>query len=201
MQVTVPMTMMEFFQKSEGVWFSQRAVHHFDSVQDESGESNLIVKVLAKDDPKVIEVCQNQDTDPALATGGASFSWQDNLASQEPNPDYAAILVDIPFADNPKCGKFLRNRGYVEGIPVVGIYHFAEDGVLTIDTEYERNQGQERCWFVTDDFRVRVSTVKMANGVSLMSYCSEHRCVSQATLEALVERNRTRVVGAGSPLP
>ncbi|MGL5083966.1 MAG: phycobiliprotein lyase [Microcoleaceae cyanobacterium] len=192
MQVTVPTTMMDFFCKSEGVWFSQRAVHHFDSVANESEESNLIVKVLAKDDPKVIEVCQQQETDPALVSGGASFSWQDNLDNQEPNPNYAAILVDFPHADNPRHGKFLRNRGYVEGIPVVGIYSFADDGVLTIDTEYERNQGQERCWFVTDDFRVRVSTVKMVNGVSLMSYCSERRCVSRATLEEWAERHRVR---------
>ncbi|MEB3280115.1 MAG: phycobiliprotein lyase [Lyngbya sp.] len=193
MQVKVPMTMMDFFRKSEGVWFSQRAVHHFDDVVNESGESNFIVKVLAQDDPRVIEVCQQQNTDPNLVSGGASFSWQDNLDTDEPPPNYAAILVDVPNPDNPRRGKFLRNRGYVEGIPVVGIYHFADDGVLTIDTEYERNQGQERCWFLTDDFRVRVSTVKMANGVSLMSYSSERRCLTPAILEAFVENNRARV--------
>ncbi|MGF1492176.1 MAG: phycobiliprotein lyase [Microcoleaceae cyanobacterium] len=193
MSVTIPMTMMDFFFKSEGVWFSQRAVHHFDTVVNESGESNLIIKVLAKDDPKVIEVCQNQNADPSLVSGGASFAWQDNLDLKEPNPNYAAILVDLPNPENPRQGKFLRNRGYVEGIPVVGVYNFADDGILTIETEYERNQGQERCWFVTDDFRVRVSSVKMVNGVSLTSYSSERRCVTQDILETLVEKNRVRV--------
>ncbi|MEL7035036.1 MAG: phycobiliprotein lyase [Cyanobacteria bacterium J06592_8] len=192
MSVTVPMNMMDFFRKSEGVWFSQRAVHHFDAVVNESGESNLIINVLEKDDPRVLEVCQNQNTDPALVSGGASFGWQDNLDLQEPNPNYAAILVDLPNPENPRQGKFLRNRGYVEGIPVVGIYHFSEDGVLTISTEYERNQGQERCWFVTDDFRVRVSSVKMVNGVNLTSYSSERRCLTPDILESLVERNRAR---------
>lgn len=179
----LPMTMMDFFRQSEGVWFSQRTVHRFDSLVDESGESNLIVKLLHKDDQRVFEVCKAQGVDLGLISGGASFSWQDNLEDKEPNPNYAAILVDVPHPENPRKGKFLRNRGYVEGIPVISAYNFADDGVLTIETEYERNQGQERCWFVTDNFRVRVSTVKMLNGVNLMTYCSERRCVSPAQIE------------------
>ena len=188
-----PMTMMDFFRKSEGVWFSQRSVHHFDSTQDESGESNLFIKVLAQDDPRVVEVCKNQNVDPALAAGGASFNWLQNLDDPEPNPNYAAILVDIPDPENSATGKFLRNRGYVEGIPVICEYDFAPDGVLTIKTEYEKNQGQERCWFVTDDFRVRVSTVRMMNGVNLMSYSSERRCVTDEVLQEMIRNNSARV--------
>lgn len=187
-----PMTMMDFFRKSEGTWFSQRTVHHFDNVQDESGESNIIVQVLSQDNPRVLEVCQNQNVDPTLAAGGASFNWQHNLDDDYPNPDWAAILVDIPDRENISKGKFLRNRGYVEGIPVVCHYSFAEDGTLTIKTEYERNQGQERCWFVTDDFRVRVSTVKMMNGVNLMTYSSERRCITNEELEQMIQHNVVR---------
>ncbi len=194
MQLKTPMNMMDFFRKSEGIWFSQRTVHHFDSVEDESGESNLIVQVLEKNDPRVIEVCQQQNVDALLAAGGASFMWQSNIDDREPNSDYAAILVDLPNPENNQFGKFLRNRGYVEGIPVIGVYQFADDGVLTINTEYERNQGQERCWFITDDFRVRIMTVKMMNGVNQMAYCSERRCVSQSMLEQMLEANRLRAL-------
>ncbi|MCU0537401.1 MAG: phycobiliprotein lyase [Hydrococcus sp. Prado102] len=189
MQLNPPMNMMDFFRKSEGTWFSVRTVHHFDSVEDESGESNLIIQVLEPNAPQVIEVCKLQNVDPALASGGASFMWQGNIDDREPNSDYAAILVDIPNPENNRYGKFLRNRGYVEGIPVIGVYQFADDGILTINTEYERNQGQERSWFLTDDFRVRVMTVKMMNGVNQMAYCSERRCVSQSKLEEMIERN------------
>ena len=183
-----PMSMMAFFRKSEGTWFSQRTVHRFDSAADESGESNLIITVLTKDDPKVLEICEAQNTDPALVSGGASFQWQGNLSEKEPDPDYEAILVDIPNPENPREGKFLRNKGYVEGIPVVGVYNFALDGVMTIDTEYERNQGRERAWFITDDFRVRVSTVQIMNGVNLMTYSSERRCVSPEFLQEMMQK-------------
>ncbi|MEH2042073.1 phycobiliprotein lyase [Nostoc sp.] len=191
MHIIPPLTMIDFFRKSEGTWFTERAVHHFDSAADESGESNLIIKVMEKDDPKVQEVCKAQGIDPSKATSGASFAWQANLDTRLPNTDNAAILVDVPD-ETRRSGKLIRNQGYVESIPVVSRYRFADDGVLTIDTDYDNNQGQERCWFVTDDFRVRVSTVRMMNGINLMTYCSERRCVSQEVLEQMISLNHAR---------
>ena len=191
-----PMTMMDFFRKSEGIWFIQRAVHHFDSVADESGESNLIVDVIAAADPRIAEICQSQGVDPGKAAGGAQFSWQSNTKEFTYNSDYAAILVDIPNDDQGRTGQLLRDRGYVENMPVVGRYGFADDGVLTIDNEYDKNQGQERCWFLSDDFRVRVSTARLANGVNLMAYCSERRFVTENDLAAMVQANADRLQSA-----
>jgi hypothetical protein len=190
------MTMMDFFRKSEGIWFIQRAVHHFDSVADESGESNLIVNVIQAQDPRIVEICQSQGVDPGKAAGGAQFSWQSNTKEFIYNSDYAAILVDIPNDDEGRTGQLLRDRGYVENMPVVGRYGFADDGVLTIDNEYDKNQGQERCWFLSDDFRVRVSTARLANGINLMAYCSERRFVTEDDLAAMVQANATRLQSA-----
>jgi CpeS-like protein len=186
------MTMMEFFTKSEGMWFTQRNVHHFDSSGDESGESNLYISVVSATDPRVATVCAQQDIDPTTASGGASFMWQPNKDPGEPNPEQAAVLIDVPDDDTRRSGKLIRNQGYVEKIPVVSRYWFGADGILTIDTDYDNNQGQERCWFITDDFRVRVSTVRMQNGVYLMTYCSERRCVTADDLQKMVEQNRDR---------
>jgi CpeS-like protein len=196
MLFTPPMTMMEFFQKSAGSWFTKRSVHHFDLANDESGDSNLIVRIIAADDHRVAEICIAQGIDANLAKGGASFSWMANLDEEEPNPDWAAILVDIPDDATGRSGRILRNKGYVEKIPVISRYWFGQDGILTIDTEYDDNQGQERCWFITDDFRVRVSTVRPMNGVSLMTYCSERRCVTPAMVQTMIERNRDRAGAA-----
>jgi hypothetical protein len=103
------------------------------------------------------------------------------------------VLIDVPDDETGRSGKLLRNQGYVEKIPVVSRYWFGKDGILTIDTEYDSNQGQERCWFMTDDFRVRVSTVRMMNGVYLMTYCSERRCLTETNLAEMVQHNLSRV--------
>jgi len=184
--------MMEFFQKSEGTWFTQRTVHHFDTVADESGESKLHVATVTREDARIQTICDAQGIDGSLAKGGASFMWQAYDDNGEPNPEQAAILVDVPDDETGLSGKLLRNQGYIEKIPVVCRYWFGRDGVLTIDTEYGQNQGQERCWFLTDVFRVRVSTVRMLNGVYLMTYCSERRLVSEQTLAQMVEHNLSR---------
>lgn len=193
MRLIPPMTMMDFFRKSQGTWFTQRTVHHFDLAADQSGESNLIVQVVEPEDPRVKTICEQQGIDPAKGMGGGSFMWQENQDNREPNPDQAAVLVDVPDDESLLSGKLIRDRGYVEKMPVISRYWFGKDGILTIDTEYDTNQGQERCWFITDDFRVRVSTVRTMNGVYMMTYCSERRCVSEATLKQLIQHNLARV--------
>ncbi len=193
MTLIPPMTMMDFFRKSEGTWLTLRAVHHFDLVDDESGESNLIIQVVAKDDPKVMEICQQQSIDPAQAMGGGRFMWQANLDDVPPNEDYGAVLIDVPDDETKRSGKLIRDRGYVEKIPVISRYWFGQDGILTIDTEYDNNQGQERCWFINDDFRIRVSSVRTMDGVNLTTYCSERRCISDDILNRMIDRNLARV--------
>jgi hypothetical protein len=192
MRVDVPMTMMDFFRKSAGNWLTQREVHHFDLLNNESGDSNLIVQVVEKDDPRVQKICEAQGIDPALAMGGGAFLWQQDLDDEEPNPNYAAVLIDVPNDASGRSGVLLRNRGYVEQAPVICRYWFGDDGILTIDTDYEKSQGQERCWFVTDDFRIRVSTVKQMDGVQLTTYCSERRCVSPDRLNEYLQKHQTR---------
>ncbi len=188
-----PLTMMDFFRKSEGMWFIQRNVHHFDAVADESGESNLIVKVIAPDDPRVKAACELHGLELHQAKGGGSFIWQDNLDDAPPNEDYAAVLIDVPEDETLRSGRLIRDRGYINKKPVISRYWFGNDGILTIDTEYDNKQGQERAWFLNDDFRVRVSSVRMMNGVNLTTYCSERRCVSSESLDALIQVHRDRV--------
>jgi hypothetical protein len=187
-----PMNMMDFFRKSSGKWFIQRVVHHFDLSDDESGESNLIIQTIEPNDPRVAEICRHQQIDPATAMGGGVFMWQANLLDREPNPDYAAVLIDVPDDDTKLTGKLIRDRGYAEDIPVISQYWFGMDGVLTIDTEYEQKQGQERCWFLNDDFRIRASNIRTIDGVNLVTYCSERRCIDDEDLNNSIARNLVR---------
>ena len=130
--------------------------------------------------------------DRTVTKGGGSFLWQDNLDEAPPNDDYAAVLIDIPNDDTLKSGQLIRDRGYINKKPVISRYWFGNDGILTINTEYDTKQGQERAWFLNDDFRIRVSSVRMMNGVNLTTYCSERRCVSPQSLDALIQANQAR---------
>lgn len=181
------MTMADFFEASRGTWLNRRSIHHLDHQDDEAADSNLVIEPFAADDHAVEKVCRTLNMSSSKATGGARFWWESNLKHGVRNEDYAAVVVDIPSDDDNLHGLLVRDVGYVEKQPVLSTYQFAEDGLLTITTRYDTNVGIERCWFVTDQVRMRVSSVQYMGGVSMTTYCTELRCHEEADIQKLAE--------------
>lgn len=171
------MDAMEFFQRSAGRWRSQRTTHHLPFRRSETGDSDILVKALPADHPKVIEICELHEIDAALAIGGAYVTWEGSMAWDREGENHAGntIFALVPDADNPKQGRLLRERGYAEITPVVGRYETGDDDSLTLVTEYETMSSIERFWFVSPDLRFRSSTVKRFGGFNTASFCAESR--------------------------
>jgi len=178
-------SMSQFLEASRGVWLTRRAVHHLDHQDDEFGDSNLVIEPFCAQDPAVELICRALDIDPGLAAGGARFWWESNLKLLARTEDQAAALIDIPLEGDPSRGFLVRDKGYVEKQPVLSQYSFSPDGVMTVTTRYDSNVGTERCWFVTDQLRMRVSSVQCLDGVSMTTYCTELRCPSIEALHSV----------------
>ena len=187
---TTAMTMEDFLHASRGTWMTRRAVHHLDHQDDEFADSNLIIEPFNGSDPAVATICTNLGINAAEAQGGARFWWESNLKQSARSDDHAAVLIDVPSATNPREGFLLRDKGYVEKQSVVSTYAFADDGVLTITTRSDTNVGIERCWFVTDQVRMRVSSVQCLNGVAMTTYCTELRCPTDEDIQTLAAQAR-----------
>lgn len=179
-----PLSMVAFFAASRGTWLARRAVHHLDYQDDEAGDSNLIIEPFDREDPSVNKICTSLGVDPASASGGARFWWEGNLNQGSQDPENAAVLIDVPQQGDSRKGFLLRDKGYVEKAAVMSTYNFSDDGVLSITTRYDTNVGIERCWFVTDQVRMRVSSVQFLDGVSMTTYCTELRCNSEEAIKA-----------------
>ena len=106
---------------------------------------------------------------------------------------------DVPNTSNPRKGYLLRDVGYVEKQSVLSTYDFADDGILTITTRYDTNVGVERCWFVTDQVRMRVSSVQCLDGVSMTTYCTEFRCPSDEDIRSIAMQAQS--LKANTPAP
>ena len=184
------MTMVDFFEASRGTWLNRRAVHHLDHQDDEAADSNLVIEPFKNDDPAVRSICEALNINMIDSNGGARFWWESNIKKGVRNEDYAAVVIDVPNRDNARKGFLLRDVGYVEKQAVLSTYVFAEDGVLTITTRYDTNIGIERCWFVTDQIRMRVSSVQCLDGVAMTTYCTEFRCPTDADINAISEHAR-----------
>ena len=185
-----PRTMAGFLTASRGTWLNRRSIHDLDHQNDEAADCNLVIEPFDATDPVVSKVCQALQVDAARAAGGGRFWWESNLKKSVRNDDYAAVIVDVPHADDPSQGFLLRDVGYVEKKAVISTYTFAQDGVLTITTRYDTNVGQERCWFVTDQVRMRVSSVQCLNGVAMTTYCTELRCPTDEDIQTLAAQAR-----------
>ncbi|MBM0740684.1 phycobiliprotein lyase [Phormidium sp. CLA17] len=172
------MDVMEFFQLSTGTWRSQRTTHHLAFKRAEAGASAIQVEAFAADHPKVIEICQLHEVDPALAIGGAFVSWHGAMSwdrNDDENHEGSTVFALIPDADQPRQGILLRERGYAEIVPVAGQYHMDEEDALVLTTEYETMSSIERFWFASPSLRMRTSTVKRFGGFSTATFCTEFR--------------------------
>lgn len=191
--------MADFLAASAGTWLTRRAVHHLDHQADEAGDSNLTIEPFEATDDVVKRICESLGVSPRQVRGGARFWWESNLKEDNHSDDQAAALLDVVDAENPHRGFLLRDKGYIEKQPVISGYSFAEDGLLTITTRYDTNVGVERCWFVTEGVRIRVSSVQFLDGVSMTTYCTELRCPSAAQLEAIRAEAERRFPLASEP--
>lgn len=194
------MTMADFFEASRGTWLNRRAVHHLDFQDDEAADSNLIIEPFNADDPAVESICAALNINSNESSGGARFWWESNIKKGVRNDDYAAVVIDVPNASNPRKGYLLRDVGYVEKQSVLSTYDFADDGILTITTRYDTNVGIERCWFVTDQVRMRVSSVQCLDGVSMTTYCTEFRCPSDEDIRSIAMQAQSLKANAPAPI-
>ncbi|MBD6620077.1 phycobiliprotein lyase [Komarekiella sp. 'clone 1'] len=172
------MDAMEFFKLSAGKWRSQRATHHLAFKRSETGESDIQVETLAEDHPEIIELCQYHQIDPSLSVGGSRVRWLGTMAwdrDADENHEGKTIFAIVPDVDNPRQGRLLRERGYAEIVPVVGLYHMDDQDGLVLTTEYETMSSIERFWFASPNLRLRTSTVKRFGGFSTASFCTEAR--------------------------
>ncbi|OUC16581.1 MAG: phycobiliprotein lyase [Alkalinema sp. CACIAM 70d] len=172
------MNALEFFQKSAGLWRSQRTTHHLAFKRAERGGSQIRVEALEPSHPRIIEVCKMHDIDPTLAIGGAYVNWQGTMQWDREDGEQhegETVFALVPDDDSGRQGRLLRERGYAEIVPVVGRYEMDAENGLTLLTEYETMSSSERFWFADDNTRVRTSTVKRFGGFSTATFCTETR--------------------------
>jgi hypothetical protein len=198
------MDAMEFFQRSAGIWRSQRTTHHLAFRRAEMGGSEIQVKALPADDPQIIDLCAMHEVDPALAIGGAYVSWNGTMAWDRNDEDPHAgttVFALVPDAINANTGRILRERGYAEIVPIVGHYEMDDDDGLIMTTEYETMSSVERFWFASPDLRLRSSTVKRFGGFSTASFCAESRIAEDSATADPAMAQTASSLSASTPQP
>lgn len=167
------MDITAFFEQSVGKWVSQRTSHLLIQNQSENVRSDVMVEALSKDDPAVMQLCEQQGVNPTLAAGGMKLSWK-SIVAHDPSPQTgSSLVVAIPDAGQLQQGQILSQVKV--GKPVVGRYSLGEDEVLTLTTEIGDITTEEQIWFAGSNVRLRSSVVKQGGNCQLASFHSEIR--------------------------
>ncbi|MDE5109736.1 MAG: phycobiliprotein lyase, partial [Trichodesmium sp. St7_bin2_1] len=173
---------------SSGKWRSQRTTHHLAFRQAEMGSSDIQVITLDAKDPKIVEICKMHEIDPNLAAGGAFVTWDGSMAwdKDDENHKGSTVFAIVPEPENPRKGRMLRERGYAEIVPVVGIFEMDNEDGLNLITEYETMSSIERFWFPSPNLRMRSSSVKRFGGFNTSTFCTEVR-IEESNLDSDAE--------------
>lgn len=169
------MNIAEFFQQSEGKWFSQRTTHDLTTNQSASGKSDLWVEVLTPDDAALASLCQQAGADAATVDVAVRVRWQGEFGNEAKAESGSTLLVAIASPSSNTDGTLLCQDGS-PGAPLVKThYSIGLDEALTLTTQQEGVFAEERIWYASPALRFRTSTIKHTDGFSTASFCSEIR--------------------------
>lgn len=168
---------MEFFRHREGRWSSWRVTHHLAFKRSESGESEIEMTVLDKDDERIVSLCKDWEVDPAVAQGGCYVTWKATMAwdQEGENHEGSTVFALVPDEGDTRKGRILRDRGYAEIVPIVGTYRMDEGDDLLLETPYDGGAVEERFAFDGADTVNRISTVRRFGGFSTATFATEQR--------------------------
>jgi CpeS-like protein len=174
------MDVQEFFELSAGNWFSQKTSHHLTLKQSEQGKSDLAIEILPKDDPQMLQLCQQAGIDPSSTWGGAKYTWKgtthwDSQQQSPANQQGSAIVVtmaDKPFANS---GRLFQAAITANLAPVTAQYTLGDDDALTLTIDNDGTHSEERIWFESPNVRVRTTIVTRPNGDNIATFYSEIR--------------------------
>ena len=148
------MDIKDFFDQSCGKWFSQRTNQHLTYARSEWGKSDVWIDLLSKDDPTVRQVCEIHHRDVTTALFGITVKWE-GFVGKDPNKTSGmTVLVHIPEEAESR-GILLRQTTLPQSVVAIAHYKFDEDDVLTLVSEHNDMQTQERIWFVSPNLRLR----------------------------------------------
>lgn len=171
------MDIVNFFEKVEGTWFSQRTTHFAPDRPSQTGQTTLQINRLAPAASEVAALCNQVAADPnavifalTIQQAGQASTYGGGSAA----PARTTTLVGLKSEDE-LAGQFVSQTE--QETPIAGRYQL-EAEVLTLVVNNDEFHSEERLWYMNPNLRMRTSLLKRADGFQMASFCSEIRRLS-----------------------
>ena len=166
------MDIKKFIDLCTGNWFSQRTNYQVETEKTESNKADLSITLIATDDSRVSQLCQQNHINPQLSLGGLQHSWDNSVDWGKPKQQGSSLIVIIPDRENPLTGKIISNTAHQN---LLGKYILGNDSALTLIFETKDKSVEERIWFASDNLRLRTTVTKNEDGTMNTLFYSEIR--------------------------
>ncbi|CAN8074994.1 unnamed protein product [Agarophyton chilense] len=166
----VGMTVDDFFERSIGVWRSQRSSHILAFSQFEAITSEINIEKIGVDDQRTKDLASMHKVPLDEIAIAIYMSWEgESDWDDDTDGELSGHTMLAVTKDTDSRGKLLRSSGYAETIPAVGEWRMTDDGVFVLETPYEAAAAEERIWFANKDVRMRVSQIRTSSGAGVIS--------------------------------
>jgi phycoerythrin-associated linker protein len=175
MTTKTQMNLKTFLNLCTGNWFSQRTNYSLNSDKTESGKADLGITMIAPNDSKVTQLCQQHCIDPQNSLGGLLYNWDTSVDWGKSKQQGSSLIVFIPDRENATTGKLLSNVTFKPGVKSSGTYILGQDEALTLIVNTESTNAEERLWFASDNLRLRTTVIKNSTEITHTTFYSEIR--------------------------
>jgi hypothetical protein len=165
------MDIVNFFERTEGTWFSQRTTHFIQGQPSQTGQTTLEMTTLATDAPVIAALCQQFAADPAAVLLALQIE-QGGRLDGSPQVQQQSTTLFVVMKPTENGGQFFSQTG--SEAPTQGQYQLDEE-VLTLITDTDQLHTEERIWYLNPNLRMRTSFATLSDGFQLASFCSEIR--------------------------
>ena len=170
------MTILDFFEKSIGKWFSQRTSYQLaqQGQWHQSDKTDLFIHAVTKGDADLLRICRAGKLDESQLLGGLRIEWNETLQKKAG----ASFLVALGDSANATEGILLRSISAPGEAPVLGRYILNPDESVTLIFELPDLYSEERLWFAAPNLRLRTSLMRQGStGFENSSFYSEIRMI------------------------
>jgi hypothetical protein len=167
------MNIEAFFALSSGKWFAHRTSNDLPNKKSQEAKSEIVIERLSKDSPEVVKLQQSSQIPTSSDSLAIKINWNDTTKLNQKDIG-STILVLLPSDDNPNEGKLFRQLSS-NSKTSLGNYKLGSDESLTLGVEVGNIISEERIWFASENLRMRVSTIKQADGLSTTAFTTEIR--------------------------
>lgn len=144
----------EYFQHSEGAWYSQRRYYTLKDGETQEVVSHLTVTFLPQGSLPLIELAQMHElADADSLTSGALTTWESNYIGPSPKTLSGSTLFGV-------TGNLLyRDRGFSTSKPVTARFQMRDPKTMCLKTEYGGSSFEEEIKLIGSKYRTRQTVI------------------------------------------